>query len=108
MARTAPPAATPGRPPCARPATAGAAGSQCVEATMPKVPVSSGRVVNTLATLLDGADLQPDALVALAFRLGTGDRHGTDLGGAENVGAAVGLLVETDDVDHAQRVDLAW
>ena len=28
-------------------------------------------------------------------------------GGAEHVGAAVGLLVETDDVDDPERVDLA-
>src|SRR5215213_5139400 len=46
---------------------------------------------------------QPDALVVLA--LGAGDAYGAHLGRREHVRATVGLLVEPDDVDDAQRVD---
>ena len=52
-------------------------------------------------------DRDPDALVALALRLGAGHPDPADVGRAHDVGAAVGLLVEADDVDHPQRVDLA-
>src|SRR4051812_27729768 len=46
-------------------------------------------------------DLDPDALVALALRLGLDDADAADLGRARDVRAAVGLLVEADDVDDA-------
>src|SRR5436190_9246548 len=42
---------------------------------------------------------QADALVVLALALGAGDAHRAHLGGREHVGAAVGLLVQADDVD---------
>src|SRR5918998_1526921 len=48
---------------------------------------------------------QADALVVLALALGPHDTYGAHLGRREHVRAAVGLLVEPDDVDDAQRVD---
>src|SRR5206468_12680365 len=45
--------------------------------------------------------LDADALVALALRLRLHDLDAPDLVGASDVGAPVGLLVETDDVDDA-------
>src|SRR5438270_5845577 len=46
-------------------------------------------------------DLEADALVALALRLGLGDPDAPHVGGRLDVGAAVGLLVEAHDVDDA-------
>ena len=46
-------------------------------------------------------DLEADALVALALGLGLDHADAADLAGRAHVGAAVGLLVEPDDVDHA-------
>src|SRR5690349_8495160 len=48
-------------------------------------------------------DLQSDPLVVLAPALGAGDAHPADLRGRQHVRAAVGLLVEADDVDDPQR-----
>src|SRR4029453_3585497 len=45
--------------------------------------------------------LEPDALVALALRLGLDDADTTDLVGGAHVRATLGLLVEGDDVDDA-------
>src|SRR4029079_6891515 len=52
-------------------------------------------------------DLEPDSLVPLALGLGPGHRARPHLVGGQHVGAAVGLLVQPDDVDHPERVDLA-
>src|SRR5215213_8331362 len=52
-------------------------------------------------------DLDADALVALALGLGADDPDGADLRGARHVRPAVGLLVQPDDVDHAEWVDLS-
>ena len=41
-----------------------------------------------------------EALVALAFRFGLHDLEAADLSSRGNVGAAVGLLIECDNVDH--------
>src|SRR4051795_3589970 len=43
---------------------------------------------------------EADALVALALALGFDDSDAADLAGGVHVRAAVGLLVEPDDVDH--------
>src|SRR5207237_7153600 len=50
-------------------------------------------------------DLDPDALVALALRLRLHHADAADLIGARHVRAAVGLLVEPDDVDDADLPD---
>ena len=47
------------------------------------------------------------ALVALALRFDLGDLHATDLACRPHVGATVGLLVETDDVDDADLGDVS-
>ena len=45
--------------------------------------------------------LNAQALVALAFRLGLHHLEPADLAGRGNMRSAVGLLVESDDVDDA-------
>src|SRR5207249_5922481 len=44
-------------------------------------------------------DLEADALVALSLGLGLDDPDAPDLAGRRHMGAAVGLLVEPDNVD---------
>src|SRR3954447_24254842 len=50
-------------------------------------------------------DLDPDALVALALRLGLDDADAADLIGRTHMGAAIDLLVEADDVDDTDLLD---
>ena len=65
----------------------------------------SDQVVRHRGSLPRVQHFQADALVVLALALRADDAYGAHLGGREHVRAAVGLLVETDDVDDAQRVD---
>src|SRR5438876_2083927 len=58
-------------PPCSSTAIPAADASQCVEATMPKVPRSSGRVVNTPRKVLVDELL----LLRVEERTGRGRRH---------------------------------
>ena len=46
-----------------------------------------------------------EALVAFAFRFGLHDLEAADLSSRGNVGATVGLLIESDDVDHSDLGD---
>jgi len=46
-----------------------------------------------------------EALVALAFRFGLHDLEAADLSSRGDVGAAVGLLIESDDIDHPDLRD---
>src|SRR3990170_1898584 len=50
-------------------------------------------------------DLDPDPLVDTPLRLVAGHPDGADLAGVGDVGAAIGLEVETDDLDGADLTD---
>src|SRR5581483_9210087 len=66
-------------------------------------PSSRRRSRSTVSSAIEHLD--PDPLVALALRLGLHDADAADLVGAADMGAAVGLLVETDDVHDADLLD---
>jgi len=50
-------------------------------------------------------ELDTEAFVAFSLGLGLDDFEAADLAGARHMGSAVGLLVETNNVDHANLAD---
>src|SRR6266508_4888792 len=67
-------------------------------------PTASGRVAATFALPVDKLDPHPLEVLALAFGLHYADP--AHLGRRADVGAPVGLLVDSFDVDHPDRIDV--